>query len=529
MKKLFAVLLSIALVLSMGTMALAVEGDKAGAITIEGAITGATYSAYKMLDFTPSDNTGTKGIYKIVKGWEDFFNKDAVAADYFTVVDNNGQVTVVLKKDVTEVSQELAKAALNYAVDKGIVAAGSVDVPESEDATTDATIEDLDLGYYVVDTTVGTMTALKKANNTEKIVEKNEMPRIDKFVQEDSEMNNDDKGWGKVNDADIDQVVNYKSTITVGLGAVNYIMHDTMEAGLTFDPASVRVELQTIVDGETVTSDVDADNYTVIENPGESDTHKGNHTFDVKFDNDFIKDLKKGDKLVVYYSATLNDGATVGPENGNDNEVYLTVGENSEWETAKDKTSTFTWLIDVLKYVSENEDTKTPLEGAKFQLLDPNVPSEQNKYGTPITLTKIADTVIGQDDEGNDIVVPTYKRDAQGTVTVIETDDTGKFIIEGLDEGRYLLEETEAPAGYNKLSAPIEVVITSTYDDAALKADYTNVEDKEPATIEVENKTGGLFPETGGIGTVIFYVVGGLLMLAAVVFLVSKKRMATFA
>ena len=90
------------------------------------------------------------------------------------------------------------------------------------------------------------------------------------------------------------------------------------------------------------------------------------------------------------------------------------------------------------------------------------------------------------------------------------------------------LHETEAPEGYNKLAADKSIIITSTYDETALTATY-EINDAEPATIEVENKTGGLIPETGGIGTTIFYVVGGLLMVAAFVLLVSKKRMATFA
>ena len=74
----------------------------------------------------------------------------------------------------------------------------------------------------------------------------------------------------------------------------------------------------------------------------------------------------------------------------------------------------------------------------------------------------------------------------------------------------------------------MEVIITSEHKDAELTATY-KINSKTPATIEVENKTGSLLPSTGGIGTTIFYVVGGLLMAAAFVLLVSKKRMASFA
>lgn len=493
MKKLFAVLVAMALVLSMGTMALAVDGDYSGKITITNAISGADYKVYKMLDFTPSNDAGDKGIYKIEAGWENFFAA-APATDYFDVVTNDGQTTVVLKKDVTEVTQDLAKAALDYAVDNKIAATAT---QTAGGATVEFT--GLELGYYAIDTTVGSMGALTRATNELTAVEKNEMPDIDKEVQEDSEKNNDDEGWGKVNDADIDQVVNYKSTIRVGLGAVNYIMHDTMEAGLTFDPDSVRVEDKNGV--------VDAANYTVVTDPEDG------HTFDIIFKDSYIETLDQNDEITVYYSATLNEDATIGEEDGNDNEVYLSVGEKSEWETQKHKTSTYTWEMDVLKYTKDGE-TKIVLPGAQFQLLD--------KDGNAIKFSQVADTVV------DGVNVPTYMVDVDGDIDTITTNDTGKFIIVGLDEGAYKLHESEAPEGYNKLAADLDVVITSTYDDDALTAEY-EINDAEPATIEVENKTGGLFPETGGIGTVIFYTVGGLLMLAAVVFLISKKRMATFA
>lgn len=491
MKKLFAVLVAMALVLAAVGTTFALAAD-AGKITITNAITGADYKIYKMLDFTPSNDKGDKGIYTIEAGWENFF-ASAPATDYFDVVTvgtgEEQQITVVLKEGVTEVSQELAKAALDYAVDNSIAATAT--------ATADsATVEfgGLDLGYYAIDTTVGTMGALTRASNELTAVEKNEMPDIDKEVQEDSEINNADEGWGKVNDADIDQVVNYKSTIRVGLGAVNYIMHDTMEAGLTFDADSVVVEDKNGV--------VDAAKYTVVVSPDDG------HTFDIVFEDSYIATLAQNNEITVYYSATLNEDATIGEEDGNDNEVYLSVGEKNEWETQKHKTSTYTWEMDVLKYTMDGE-TKITLKDAQFQLLD--------KDGKPIKFSKV---------DGAD--VPTYMVDVDGTIDTIVTDDTGKFIIVGLDEGVYSLHETEAPEGYNKLAADLPVVITSTYDDEALKAEY-EINDAEPATIEVENKSGGLFPETGGIGTVIFYAVGGLLMVAAFVFLVAKKRMSSFA
>ena len=479
MKKLFAVLMAIALVFSMGTIAFAAD---TGTITIENAVDGADYEIYKMLDFTPSNATGDAGIYTIVAGWEDFFAA-APATNYFTVTKNGDQTTVAIKDGVTEVDQTIAKAAIAYAAEKNIAATAKA---TADDETVEFT--GLALGYYAIDTSLGTLCALTNTNSDFKATEKNEKPDIDKFVQEDA-----DNTWGKVNDADIDQKVNYKSTITVGVGATNYVMHDTMEAGLTFNN-DVTVELA----GGTV---VDAANYTVTVSPDDG------HTFDVAFNNDFIAGLAQGTQFTVYYSATLNENAKVVTD-GNDNTVYLTYGEDSTWETSKHTTSTYTWKMDVLKYAKGDGDEKLPLSGAKFQLLAND--------------TAIKFSVV----EGAD--VPTYKVDAEGTVTEITTDAEGKFEIIGLDEGSYKLRETEAPAGYNKLAGDVAVVITSEHKDADLTATY-EINDETPATIEVENKTGSLLPETGGIGTTIFYVVGGLLMVAAFVVLVSKKRMKSVA
>jgi fimbrial isopeptide formation D2 family protein/LPXTG-motif cell wall-anchored protein len=483
MKKLFAVLLTLTLVLSMGTIALAAD---TGTITIDNALSGAKYNIYKILDFAPVEGSTTQGRYTVVTEWADFLAGDGAAylktnAETGTI-EWNGEATDARKA-------ELAKAAVAYAKEKGIAATATKTAANDGDVT----FTDVPLGYYAIDTSLGTICALTNVDNTFNAHEKNEKPDIDKFVQEDSEMNNADEGWGKVNDADIDQVVNYKSTITVGVGATNYVMHDTMEAGLTFNNDVV----VKFADG----TEVNPANYTVTVSPADG------HTFDVAFNNDFIAGLTQGTQFTVYYSATLNEKANIVVD-GNDNTVYLSYGEDSTWETAEHKTTTYTWKMDVLKYTMDGEN-KVSLAGAKFQLLD--------KDGNAIKFTEVAGATV-----------PTYKVDAEGTVTEITTDENGKFELVGLDEGSYKLRETAAPAGYNKLAADIDVIITSTYDEAALTATY-EINDETPATIEVENKTGSLLPETGGIGTTIFYVVGGLLMAAAFILLVSKKRMANFA
>lgn len=508
MKKLFAVLLALTLVLSMGTIALAAD---TGTITIDNALEGATYNIYKMLNFEPSNAAGDKGVYTIVVGWEDFFAAEP-ATNYFTVTDNNGKITVALKTEDTVVDQILAKAAIAYAENKKPTAISPTATKDAEGDKIDpengkeVKFEGLAFGYYAIDTSLGTMCALTRATSEFNAYEKNEKPDIDKEVQEDR-----DDSWGKVNDADINQVVNYKSTITVGYGATNYVMHDTMEAGLTFNN-DVTVEL---ADGTVV----DAANYTVT-STGLTD----GCTFEVAFDNDFIAGLAKGTQFTVYYSATLNKNAEIYGES-NDNTVYLSYGENSTWETAEHKTSTYTFKMDVEKYTMDGEN-KINLAGAKFMVL-----KTENDEDSAIGFVQVTSV------NGEAVTVPTYRVAVDGdeetsVVKIIETSTengaNGTFEIIGLDEGTYYLHEIEAPEGYNKLAADREVVIASTHNDADRTASYT-IDAKAPATIGVENNSGTLLPETGGIGTTIFYVVGGLLMAAAFIVLVSKKRMATFA
>lgn len=470
-KRIASVLLALVMALSLITTAFA--AGETGSITINNAVVGQTYTIYQILDLESYNKDAGAYAYKATPAWRDFINGNGVK-DVYVNVDAQGYVTWVKDADVAA----FAKLAQEYAADNKIKNQGSR-------TAASATVEfaGLDLGYYLVDSTLGTICSLDTTNPSVIIKEKNAAPTNEKQVQEDS-----NNGWGSTNDADIGQTVNFKSTITAQAGAENYVFHDKMSAGLTFGTVT-----GVTLNGNTV----DATNYTV-KTTGLADKC----TFEVVFTKAFCDTLKANDKIVISYTAVVNDKAVVGGE-GNPNESKIEYGENGKTTTTPpSETKTYTWKLDVLKYTMKG-DEKTPLAGAKFTL------SKNSNGSDPISLVEV---------EKNVYRVAT--KDDVNTITEITTDATGAFTIQGLDSDTYYLTETAAPAGYNVLKSAIEVKVSD-------KGEVTYIYDGVTATgtVKVENKTGAELPSTGGIGTTIFYVVGGLLVVAAGVLLVTRKRM----
>lgn len=485
MRKLFAMVLAIVMVLSLATTAFAADTET-GSITINDAVVGQTYTVYQILDlesYVKDTNTEVEGdqgiyVYKANSAWESWLRTQTAYVSF----DAQGYVTWVEGADAAA----FAKAAQAYAKENSI--APSADAVTATETTVKFT--GLDLGYYLVDTTLGTLCSLDTTNPDVVMEEKNETPSVTKEVQEDS-----DNSWGETNDADINQVVNFKATVTVQAGAENYVLYDNMSDGLTWN-GSVAVT----VNG----TPVDSSKYTVTNNVtvGEGE-NAVTYDFAVAFKNEYIATLTAGTQIVVTYSATLNENAVVGL-NGNPNEVILKYGDETKpsW-TPKDTTITYTWDMKVIKY-TKNGDTEVTLANATFKL------STDSSGANVIKFHKLT--------TANEYEVCANTACTKEHVTEITTDATGTFRIEGLDAGTYYLTETAAPAGYNKLAGAITVNITgATGEGDALT--YTTVEQK------VLNQSGTELPSTGGVGTTLFYVFGGIMVLAAVVLLVTKKRM----
>ena len=410
-KKIAAIMLSVMMVLGMCSVVGAEDGSTGtGKITINNAVVGQTYNIYKILDLESYDAATEHYAYKAMSEWKNFLIGTDINGTYVDV-DSDDYVTWKTSADAAK----FAKKALAYAKDKDttppITATSTVPA-----TTTTVEFTDLDSGYYLVDSSVGTLCFLNTMTSGEvTIAEKNAAPIVKKEVQEDSTIK-----YGDTNTADIGQRVNFQTTITAQAGAQNYVLHDKMDAGLTFDEKTVKVQKQV---GSEAATDVST-GYTVkIDNLDETDPNVC--TFHIEFTKEFCDTLQAGEKIIITYSATLNENATVGTT-GNKNKTWLKYGENTDLETTPGETTTKTYEIPVFKYTKKTTGTKIGLPNAKFTL------SKKEDGTDPIELVDITN---GAKDGDKYRVAKT----GETSITEITTPATGKFTIKGLDADTYYL------------------------------------------------------------------------------------------
>lgn len=485
MKRFVALFAALALVLAMAAPAFADEGTGAaattekGSIVINNALPNTTYKAYKMFDLTYQPAVGGSKesySYTVVSAWKDFFTTGKEGATYIEL-DTNGHIKKVnFSEDSTEAAT-FAQKALTYAQKNTIEATQTTKTGPSENSVT---MNALDLGYYLVDTSVGALCSLgttkyNGSNYVAEIKEKNEAPTVTKKV----EMS--DGQYGESNTAAIGSVVKFKTTIEVKKGATNYKLFDTMTNGLTLNTTSIEVNKKKADTSKKLAENTDYKKVKATD-----------HAFELDFEDNI---LEEGTSLVVTYTATVNKDAVIGAT-GNENETYLKYGNDSE--STHDQTKTYVYKFDVVKTNSE----KKLLTGATFSLY------ENETTGTAIKLVKIND---------GEYRLATSSDAESATVTQF---DAGKVTIKGLASGTYYLQEDKAPKGYNKLPERKSFIIQDKDLSASVSGDTY-----EDGGVQVINNAGTTLPTTGGIGTTIFYLIGGGLMVAAAVLLIAKKRM----
>ena len=470
-KKLAGMLLAMIMVLSMSTVAFAAQGtnDNNGSITINDAVEGHTYNAYQVLVLESYNTDAGAYSYKANAAWEDWLKSQT----QYVSIDDQGYVTWVEGADAAA----FAKAALAHAEENKIIPTAT----KTAESTT-VTFTGLNLGYYLVDTTLGTLCSLNTTTPNVEMEEKNEVPSQTKEVQEDS-----DGSWGSENTAEIGDTVNYKTTINAKPGAQSYILHDVMSAGLTLNPESI-----TVAEPAGVTKGQDASNgdYHVV-TTGLSD----GCTFEVVFHQSYLDTITANTEIVVTYSAVVNENARVSPSD-NPNETKLEYGEASNPEdkfTPPSETKTYTFKVDVVK----TDDKNKVLDDAQFKLYDAKT------GGNEIALVKVSDGVYR------------LAKDGETGVEYITTVN-GQLEIKGFDANtNYYLEETKAPDGYNKLAERVEIAVK----EANLEASVSN-DTWQSGGVHIVN----LLPTTGGMGTTILYIIGGVLVIGAGAVLIIRRR-----
>ena len=235
-------------------------------------------------------------------------------------------------------------------------------------------------------------------------------------------------------------------------------------------------------------------------------------------------------KIEVKYSATVNNSAVLANP-GNKNTANFTYDTKTPGTPTLDpkptptypeenerETTTYVYALGILKV----DPKGNPLKGAEFTVSGENGSISAKATATPGVYEYCA-------------------AGTEGAVTQFKTNENGVLTIKGLAAGTYDVTETVAPAGYNLLKDPVQVeaklkeAYTETitvYKDAdgnvtseVTTDTVTHTAAANVAPLVVVNQAGTELPSTGGMGTTLFYVLGGILAVGAVVLLVVKKRM----
>ena len=546
-KKLLGLLLAAVMVLAMGVPTFAASGSYT--LTISGASDGHTYEAYQIFAGDLSENEQTLSNVK----WGDGVNGEALlAALKGTEEEPTAYQTCMTAADVAKVLESYEN---NSSEMKAFADIAGQHLTKTTSGTASAynedsksyTISGLAAGYYLVkdkdDSVPGTDAytdfILKVVQNTT-VTPKSDVPTVEKKVQEDDKYNQDGgygNGYNDVADWNIGDAVPFKLIGTLPTNFADYdtyqyIFHDTLSAGLSLNQDTIHVYMASDKAGTKDKKELHG--YTVNV-PGTEEENQC--SFEVAFadltNSETVGEEVTANKyIIVEYTATLNKDAEIGLP-GNPNRVYLEFsnnpnsgGEGDTGKTPEDKVIVFTYELDATKVEGgDGENAGKKLKDAEFKLYDAN-----GKY-------------VIVDDEGK---VTGWADNEEGGSTLKSGED-GLFKVIGLDDGSYYLKETKAPDGYNMITDPIKIEIKATTvndqewtamegpSDAltALEIKVTvgstttsGTGDTESGIVatDIENNKGAELPETGGMGTTIFYVLGAILVLGAGGLLIARRR-----
>lgn len=477
-------------------------GEKAAAqrtITINNNTAGHTYKAYQIFkgglsqdgtilsDIQWGNGVNSEALLTALKGTEAY--KDCTtAADVAKVLAGFENDAEQLKKVAVVINQNLNNA--NGAQSTG-TGPYTITVPSD--------------GYYLV-RDEGTVTAtdggtnfiLQVIGNVDVTPKTTNAPDVDKKVKLHGVPG---AVLSNAVSAEVGHEVDFTITTTIPTGLDSYTNYtfnivDTMSEGLTYKgdflvhTVGAKTSLQKdedytlTIEGQTITVTL-ASKY-VLANPGQ--------------------------KIEITYVATVNDKSlTKDRENNSVHIVYSNnPADSNRTVTTVDKV-VYVYNFDIVIDKVDGADNKK-LEGAQFALYKE---------------TGYVDLYYQWYDENHENP-NTFGWSTEADRTIVKTDKNGVASFKGLVPGTYYLQEIKAPDGYNTLDKPVKVEITATYDDngnITTNATPNEQNNHYEVTSTITNNKGTVLPSTGGIGTTIFYVVGGLLMVGAAILLITKKRM----
>lgn len=554
LKKVLSIVLAVAMVLAMGLSVFAQtetytgsDASADGSITINNATVNQKYTIYKVFDANPS---GTEGLvaYTATEAVYTWLSADSTAKELFKFTKNVKGSYNVEAVDDTDDTKEAIIAFFKSLVSESEgtttvdTTLAGLKIAETTATESSLTFDKIPYGYYVVQSALGAVVSVDTTNKAVTIIDKN---------QSGPSWDIDDEGTGKAfTDEDLNIItetengttttttvnsVNYGDTLHYVLGInttnydgdeqiIKYFLKDTLGGGLEYDQESIQVFVGTTELGESA--------YSV-----EWKTTDGDNEFEVTVpwvnsDNEAL--YASPNTIKVYYDAVVTDTAVLAGE-GNKNTAnftYQTTGNNKTPydDQNESETTTYVYALGILK-VATNEDleeTNTVLSGATFTLTD-------NDGNAVYVVEKT---------EGSGVYV--LNTSTTGTKSnVVVSPESGLIIIKGLEAGTYKLKETAAPEEYNlvkeDISVEASIAQTSTYTTTIIThydenghvvsqettggADITTTTDVNVVPVTVENKAGQELPQTGGIGTTVFYMIGSILLIGAGVILITRKRM----
>ncbi len=513
LKKLLSLLLSVLLVSSLMAPAWAANTT----ITISDA-NGGSYKAYQLMSVEASADNGNYA-YQLIDSMADAVTagvkavNPAFEAKTLTSLTTAAQrqeyatALIIAVEAIGADDKDESGLTIRSREEKTRIFADTVynNLPSGAPFTTITTNsqQSIPQGYYLLapaNPGADALVILDTAGNKNLNVEaKNDIPSVTKMVKEINDSNNvNNEDWRTAADYDIGDSIRFCLVALMPEQVSNYSKYtvnfiDTLSNGLAYDDASADIKIYIMnkmsdVRGTEVTS-----RFTPV-----YDKSTRTLTLSCPDLKPYVNDLN-GKMVVAFYSAKLTGDAVIGPE-GNLNKVKLEYS-SSPYDTSATETTTedgvkvFTYQLTV---------KKTDKNG-------------NNLTGAGFTLYKKIDN--------------TWE-----TVKVIDkSNNTNIFTFTGLDAGDYKLEETDVPSGYHKANN-IEFSIDAVYENGALKSLSSSSNQIEieknngnltgNLNVTVVNQSGSLLPSTGGFGTTLFTVFGGVLMTFSVILLISKKRMA---